>query len=692
MPGSLRLCLLSLLVFSCTAFGDADQATSSTQQAAAQTTPPPGVTKKPTTKLQPSPDTVQKAGTGSSAAQNSTAAPVIPGVSGIVAPGSLVTIRLADGKPQSVNLHSVNDPSRELKFDALAGRDSTSDGFKVKLPDQMDPGSYYFTLADNNNQIIPGSIDVQPDKIKLIAVSPATAYRGDTSRFNFDIIGENFSTDDPKSNDVTLEGQGSIVNDKDKHGGEADCKQSKDTCLWVESNRLMHIVGYHARAYQGVVNVGVRVGNVTASDQKQLVLARRSGTFVFILSAVLTGVLFLIVSFVVGSGVEQNKMGGRRRNLLQSFIFDPETNSYSLSKFQLLVFSVTFIFGYFYVLLSRWLVQWQFTLPDVPSTIAGLLGISGGTTVAAIGLTSSRGAKGAGLEQPTGADLISTGGVVVPERFQFFVWTIVACGGFIALLIGQDPAKVSNFPDLPSGLLYVMGVSAAGYLGGKATRKPGPVLEYIGFKRTPAPKNPTVQRPTLTLQGQNLAMDGHVFIDGMELDFPSDADQKEFGVEVGDKLVTGTPQPGAADTSFCKELVVTVANSAINLNLGHHTVRLVNRDGQFADISFTDKPPSIAAVYEKGKEGTTTLRATEQQVIVIIRGTGFPSGSLVDWQAPGPDSVFKTQTLEAGGAGDGTELWVSLVPGVNVGSGMIRVTTSDGGVLATATVQVAKTP
>ncbi len=373
---------------------------------------------------------------------------------------------------------------------------------------------------------------------------------------------------------------------------------------------------------------------------------------------------------------------------MQSFILDPQTNSYSLSKFQLLVFSATFIFGYLYVLLSRWLVQWQFTLPDVPSTIAGLLGISGGTTVASAGLTASLGAKGAGLQQPTGADLISSGGVVIAERFQFFVWTIVACGGFIALLVGQDPAHVTNFPDLPSGLLYVMGVSAAGYLGGKAARKPGPIMENIGVKKGAAGST----WHTLIVQGQNLASNGRFFIDEKELGFPSDED-KAKSTNFPDKLVNPTPQLGASDSSFCTQLEITVADSSIDLTQGDHTFRIVNRDGQFADISFTGDEPSITAVYKKddplagGDPEARTLQATGQAVTVAIKGSGLATGSQVDWKPPGAAN-FNPQSLAPGSPTNGAELWVTLVPGLRVDTtGTINVTTPKGFV-ATATVKV----
>jgi hypothetical protein len=132
--------------------------------------------------------------------------------------------------------------------------------------------------------------------------------------------------------------------------------------------------------------------------------------------------------------------------------------------------SAIFVYGCLYVFLCRWLVPWQFALPDVPSNVSALLAIGAGTTVAAAGATSARGSKGAGELTASAADFITIGGQVVPERFQFFAWTIVACFGFIALLVSQDPASIQGFPNFPDGLLYVMGVSAAGYLAGKVTR------------------------------------------------------------------------------------------------------------------------------------------------------------------------------------------------------------------------------
>ena len=609
-------------------------------------------------------------------ATKSETAPIISsGVSGIVAPGSVLTIHVTGENTHAVTIHSVSDPTQDAKFSPIAG-DSTPDGLKIFLPPKMDTGPYYFRLTDKAKTVIPGSIDVEPDKIKLLSVFPATAYRGRTDRFDFDIAGENFSTN-AENDDVTIEGQGSLVKSR---GSQADkCANQKEACLWVENERLMHVVGYRPAAHQGIVNVGIRVGNVVAADKQQLVLARFSGTFVFVLGAALTGLLFWLVSHVVSSGLANKKVGRKRLALLQTFILDPETNSYSLSKFQLFAFAATFIFAYLYVLLSRWLVQWQFSLPDVPNTIAGLLGISAGTTVASAGLTAARGAKGAGFQQPSGADLISTGGVVVPERFQFFVWTIVACGGFLALLIGQDPAKVNDFPELPAGLLYVMGVSAAGYLGGKAARKPGPVLELIAVRQGADDQTP----PALIAQGQNLGSDGRFFVDDKELGIVSDADVKQFTKAPPKRVECTTQIGGGTDTNFCKGLQISVLNTSIDLTKGDHLFRIVNRDGQFADLSFAIPPPAIQSVYEQGNapsDPNSTLKQLPEsttEIIAVVKGLGLRAGSHVSWKPQGADA-FTDQKSSPADPPDDSMLIVTLIPGTAGRGGTLNVTTPSG--------------
>jgi hypothetical protein len=609
-------------------------------------------------------------------------------LSGTFAPGSVVSLRgewTAASNAIPVFVRAVNG-----KEDAPSGNTELANGvLRFTLPQTLNPGVYTVRIG-SEQLLVPGSLDVQVGAVTLETIFPTTQYRKAAGTFDFSLIGERFSTD-PCYDDVVVQGQDSIVKFRAANANDCGADPTKPAnaivcpagtpgarpattapegaCLWVESSRLIHVVGYPGSDYQGPVMVSVRVGN-TRSEPRQLVLARRFGAAIFVLSAGGIALLVLIVWWTVSGGLAKSKVGSRRLGVFESFIFDPETNTYSLSKFQLLLFSVTFVFGYLYIFLAAWLVQWRFVLPDVPQNVAALLGISGGTAIAAAGLTAARGSKGAGLQRPTGADLISNGGVVVSERFQFFVWTITACAGFVMLLVSQDPAKVSGFPQLPDGLLYVMGISAASYLGGKAARKPGPIIQCIAVDSRAA-------KPILIVQGQNLGSDGRFLVDGKEL--PIVPGQEE--------LTKKKPQEDAADPKFCSELKITIDIPDIDVSKGEHRFRIVNRDGQFADISFSAEQPTLDEVFPKDVStgGVRKLPASDALTAVIVKGANLRANSHVTWQAPGEteakDVSITSQKNE-------TELEVSLVPG-KPGTGLLTLTTPSGSV-ATATVTVEK--
>ncbi len=604
------------------------------------------------------------------------------GVSGIFMPGSSLTISGTNFKSPKVTLRSLNDGSKS-PID-LSGKSNDDKAFTITLPPILDPGFYYFTFGD---QVIPGSIDVEPTKLTLSSVHPTTVYRSDTGSFNFDVIGDGFSptaTDDQ----VLIDGYNiypTPVTDSDQ------CPAAKP-CISVEKDHhTIHIYNYQPK-HNRVVNVGLRVGNTTAQGTQKLVFAVVSSGVILVSTLVLTTLLFWLVTTVVRRGLANKRLGQRRLNLLEIFIFDPETNSYSLSKLQLLLFSLTFIFGYLYVPLSQLLVQWQLTLPDVPNTIAGVLGISGGTAVASAGLSSARGSKGAGLQQPTGADLISSGGVVVPERFQFFVWTIIGCAGFAAVLVAQDPASVGKFPDIPAGVLYIMGISAAGYLGGKATRKPGPVIELIGLQSRTS--SPTLFM--LTVQGKNLDSKGRFLVDEKELGFVSPDNREVYKIKPEQKLVEPTIDAGAPDPDFAKQLVITIADPRIDLSKGDHLFRIVNRDGQFADYSFTAAPPQINSIYPKDQEPSDPsdrtlkwLPAGDTERTVVIRGANFSEGCSVTWKGQA-DANFCDPTKAKLTEADGTALELGLIPG-KPGVALLNITTPTNYVTG-ATVNVGDLP
>jgi hypothetical protein len=152
---------------------------------------------------------------------------------------------------------------------------------------------------------------------------------------------------------------------------------------------------------------------------------------------------------LIWKGVGPYTISGKTYGPLAAFLLDKETNSFSLSKFQLLTWTCVAVFGYMYLFLCRMLIQWDFTFPPIPDGLPTLLGISAGTTVAASGITITRGAKGAGPVQPSMADFVSSEGLLAADRFQFFVWTLICCAGFLGLLLQSDPSILKELPKIP---------------------------------------------------------------------------------------------------------------------------------------------------------------------------------------------------------------------------------------------------
>ena len=571
------------------------------------------------------------------------------------------------------------------------------------LPDKLDPGRYYLTVDyQGATERVPGELRVVPDAVQLDSAHPTTAYKNAAGSFDFDVVGQNFSST-PEDNNIYVVGQGPIFKSWAKDEPTCRQKDPKDLpCLWVEtpsgnrSPEKLHVIGYQAEHYQGPLTFSVGVGSVR-SGEKQLVLSRMSETSVLFWSVALFLGLALVIYRMVARGMRDNIIDGNHYSPFWSFFIDKETNTYSLSKFQLLAFSSVFVFGYVYVFLCSWLVQWHFALPDVPTSFSAILGMSAGTTVAAAGATAARGSKGAGQLRPSAADFISTGGQVVPERFQFFVWTLVACLGFVALLISQNPATLDKFPTFPDGLLYVMGVSAGGYLGGKLTRSAGPVIRNIAWDK---------KNSQITVQGENLSSEADFLIDGKKLPIvtegdQTDADQKDKGGQdkSGDqikKLVEATPQEQASDKTFCSQLKITVKPVAgVDLSTGEHVFRIVNKDAQFADIRFTADPPMITAVVmddpkaapaaPAGADATKLIAKGKAQVSIKVTGSGFRVGTTARWTP-----ATAKDPIELGASAvqfvDTQTLKITLVPG-DPGVGTLMLQTPNGfSAVATVTV------
>ncbi len=293
-----------------------------------------------------------------------------------------------------------------------------------------------------------------------------------------------------------------------------------------------------------------------------------------------------------------------------------------------------------------------------PGNFAMLLGISSGTAVTATLISQTHGDKSSGPVQPSVGDLISDGGVVVPDRFQLLLWTGLVCIGYLVVLAVQNPGS-AQFPDIPQGVLYLAGISAATYAGAKLTRDPGPILKTVESKKTTGSTD--IQ---FDIAGSNLSNKATFAIDGTQ-------------VQVDPSKITGVVQDGSSE--LYSSLSVT-ATSVTAYQSGDHTLRIINPDGRSADVAFTCQPPAISKLTPNPPGIKPDSIKTGTQPTVDIGGTDFRDKSTVKWLAPLSDKAADAKIAKI----TQTNVSVSLEAGDRPGTGTLTVVSPNGIAVATA--------
>lgn len=540
--------------------------------------------------------------------------------------------------------------------------DTNTFTFKLPLEKEKLPADRYLVnvrMAGKELQV-PGDLRIIPDAlapVHLDAIYPVTAYPTDNAGSDFDISGENLAAI-PQDNSIIVVGRGPVpVGDAKECDEFKRTGQFKKTCIFVEpglETRKLHVVNFPRGRYDGPVQIQVRVGN-NVSNALPLTFSRVS-EFAALATAIASfAVITAIVIWLLWKGVGTHTIGTRRYSPWTSFFLDKETNTYSLSKFQLLLWTAVFVFSYVYLFLCRVLIQWKFGLPPVPENLPGMLAISAGASVVSVGVTETRGSKGSGAVYPSAADFVSTGGLVVGERFQFFVWTVVGAAQFVTMILMTDPSTLLELPPIPANFLYLMGISSAGYLAGKVIRKPGPVVKAVTVSAVspPAPPNPATM--ILLLQGENLSDSAAVKVDDRLLDLNAYA-------------ISGKkPQDQPPDPSFNNEVEVVLKNADDYL-AGEHVVTLINRDGQVAAISFPPDPLIIDSIEDVPNGGAP--------VEVTVTGKNFSVGMTGTWKDPaGQETEIPADGITRKSA---TKLGVTITPGEKPGVGTLTLASSSG--------------
>jgi len=380
--------------------------------------------------------------------------------------------------------------------------------------------------------------------VRIAKVTPVATYP--QSGYEFWVDGDGFSAT-AAENLLIIDG----------HQTEATIEKASTRQLLVKSVQL-------ADPKRGKRSIQIRVAQ-TDSNAMDLVFSARDRQTPRALALVMVvgfGVLFLALIFI---GI-RNLPDPRPKFLAALF---QENGAYSLSKLQFYLWTAVAVGGYLYVAFARSLVQGVITLPEVPDGLPGLIGISVGTSVAASAITELRGAKGFAGTEPSLGDLIMTGGSVVAERVQFLAWTLVSIVAFVVLVGTYDPATLETLPPIPYSLLWLMGLSASGYLGGKFVRGPAPAItEAVADVSTPL-------QPVLTVRGRNLSKQAGLILNGRPIPLGTNVVPNHDPIEGSDP-----ESPGGAD--FFKLLKITL-NLDASLPVGQLPVRIINPDGQTAN-------------------------------------------------------------------------------------------------------------
>lgn len=268
--------------------------------------------------------------------------------------------------------------------------------------------------------------------------------------------------------------------------------------------------------------------------------------------------LFVILVVVYALFKARSKIARQQERywFLKSLLVEPESQTYSLSRAQFVAWLLVIVWCYLFLYFAHGFVDEYWSFPNLGGAIYTFL-ISLGTLVAAQATSKGLGSKGAGEVHPSPSDLVVHGGVVALDRVQQLVWTVIALGMFVRITVTTF-GTAQGLPEIPQELLVLMGLSSAGYLGGKLVRGPGPVITEVVA---------TAGSVILTIRGKHFSKDAFIWIDGV----------KQLS-----NTLTFTDDPN--DPKYANEIKLTLADATLEAwNAQQHAITVINDDAQRAD-------------------------------------------------------------------------------------------------------------
>jgi hypothetical protein len=579
----------------------------------------------------------------------------------VTAPGQTITVH-GSGFPQSVidvylRLGSEHPGDKGTLVTGSASPDGTVVTFQI--PSDTRDGTYLVSLGVGGQELaVPGDLRIVRDdstKVALRWAWPATVYpKNGKPGFDFTLVGENLGNV-PSDNEILKEGYGALpVGTEKECANPYEAERAGKVCLsydpGMEGKRL-NVSNCPPDICNMSAGFAIKVGRDT-SDFRKVTFSKIGEDMLRVATATIFLALVAIVLALVWGGINNNKIAGQKNGVVYAFFLDRQTNSFSLSKLQVLLWTTVFVYSYVYLYLCRTFIQGASDFPQVPDNWPTLLGVSAGTTVAAAGITRFHGSKGSGPIHPSLADFVSSGGLVIGERFQFFIWTLIGCVGYFVIVLLADPASLSSLPDIKGPILTLMGVSSVGYLAGKYARLPGPIIDLLTILTIgPDANDLTKIVMILQIKGQNLSDSAVIKIDDAALRID------EFDIE------GATAQDQPSGSNFFSLLTVTIRN-ADRYRMGKHVLFLINEDGQSACVSFPMNPLTL------NQPGA--VEENDQPVTVTLTGSNICGSFTGSWANP-RQTMSPAPPVTIVVAQDSNSMDVTFTPGP-AGSGTLTVT------------------
>lgn len=206
--------------------------------------------------------------------------------------------------------------------------------------------------------------------------------------------------------------------------------------------------------YKRNLTLQVNVNGRPSGLLKLVVLTESWKLWLGLFSILILALLYLCLVFIL-----------KKFNFLDMLFIDKTTNTYSLSRFQALIWTVVLIGGYFYIAICNGLLLGTGVIPDFPPSLIGLLSVSYVGLIGANGLGSKKPKNEIIDTPPQLSNLFSSGGSIDMARLQLFAFTVVGTLIYLYNLFKVNP--LNGLPEIPTTLLGLMGVSQTGYLSGK---------------------------------------------------------------------------------------------------------------------------------------------------------------------------------------------------------------------------------